>query len=262
MSDDKTRDTRRCPDCGYENPADAQSCGSCNFPLAGGPAPDPEGDRGKTPLNPHATPAEPAPVIAPPPPPRLQRLREKRQRQNQNPSLTLWLAVGGLGVIALLFMAVRGFQESNFAPVEGARPEQQQRADELRTLIQEDSTNVQARIALGDVLYDTGNWPDAIVEYRAALRMDSTRVEALVDLGVCYYNLGFSDEAQRHFELALAKDPQQTVALFNMGIIHERRGDPRTALDYYRRALATNPPESMRPPIEQAIERTRQAVGG
>lgn len=256
MSDEpKNTNVRRCPDCGYENPAGAESCESCNFPLAGGPAPDPGAT---TPKNPDATPAEPAPVIAPPP--RLERLREKRKRQD--PSMTLWLAVGAIGAIALLFIAVQGFQDSNFPQVEGARPEQQQRADEVRALIQQDSTNVAARVALGDVLYDTGNWPDAIVEYRAALRMDSTRVEALVDLGVCYYNLGLSEEAKRHFELALAKDPQQTVALFNMGIVYERRGDPRTALDFYQRSLATNPPESMRQPIEQAIERTRQATGG
>jgi tetratricopeptide (TPR) repeat protein len=250
--DDKTTNVRRCPDCGFENPAGAQSCESCNFPLAEG------GPPGPAPKNPDATPAEPAPVIAPPP--RLQRLREKRKRQD--PSMTLWLAIGGLGAIALLFIAVQGFQDSNFPAVEGARPEQQQRADELRALIQEDSTNVAARVALGDVLYDTGNWPDAIVQYRAAVRMDSTKTEALVDLGVCYYNLGFSEDAKRHFELALARDPRQTVALFNMGIVHERRGDPKAALGFYQRSLETNPPESMRPPIQQAIERTRQAAGG
>lgn len=252
-TDEQDPNVRTCPDCGYKNPADATGCAQCNFPLGESPsapaAPPPKSA---------PAPAEPAPVIAPPP--RLRRLREQRRRQD--PSLTLWLAVGGLGVIALLYIAVHGFQDSNFPKVEGAQPEQQARADELRGLIRNDSTNVAARVALGDVLYDTGNWPDAIVQYRAAVRMDSTKTEALVDLGVCYYNLGFSEDAKRHFELALARDPQQTVALFNMGIVHERRGDPKTALGFYQRSLETNPPESMRPPIQQAIERTRQAAGG
>lgn len=251
MSDEQeVTGVRRCPDCGFENLADAESCGSCNFPLADAPVSAPKA------APPAPPPAEPAAAI--PPPPRLQRLREKRKRQD--PSLTLWLAIGGLGAIALLFVAVQGFQQSNFPPVEGARPEQQQRADELRALIQQDSTNVAARVAFGDVLYDTGNWSDAIIQYRAAVRLDSTRVEALVDLGVCYYNLGQSTEAERHFRLALARNPQQTIALFNMGIVYEQRREPKTAQGYFERALATNPPEAMRPPIEEAIERVKQAA--
>lgn len=246
---------RICHDCGYANPPDATSCEQCNFPLGEGPAPAP----GAAATQPPAGAAAPPPAIEPPP--RLKRLREKRRRKGQDPSLALWLFVGALGAIALIFIGIQGFHQSNFPKVEGASSEQQARADQLREAIQKDSTNVMVRVALGDVLYDTGNWPEAIVQYRAALRMDSTRVEALVDLGVCYYNLGLRSDAQRHFELALAKEPGQPIALFNLGILSEGRDDPKAALGFYERALAANPPEHMRAPLEQAIARARQAAG-
>jgi tetratricopeptide (TPR) repeat protein len=249
-TDDSNSTHRACPDCGQDNPAGAEACARCNFPLTDGPSPP---AAAKTP--------DPAPAAVTPPAPPRRLIEEREKRKVKDPSLTLWLVIGLLGAISLLFVAVQGFRDSNFPAVEGAAPEQQMRADEVRAAIEADSTNVTARIVLGDVLYDTGNWTDAIVEYRAALRMDSTRIEALVDLGVCYYNLGFTDLAANHFLLALAKNPLQTVALFNMGILSERRDDPEAALQYYHRALQTEPPERMRPPIVEALTRVQTATG-
>ena len=31
-------ESKRCPDCGHENPPGSESCEACNFPLAGLPA--------------------------------------------------------------------------------------------------------------------------------------------------------------------------------------------------------------------------------
>jgi cytochrome c-type biogenesis protein CcmH/NrfG len=254
-----------CPDCGAANPAGSTGCRVCNFPFTGVPAPPAPAEAPASAEASAPEAAEPSPVvsaeepIAIEMPPRLRRMRE--QRQVKDPSLTLWLIVGVLGAIALIYIAVRANVERAFPPVEGAQPEQQTRANELVQAIEQDSTNVDARVAFGDVLYDTGNWSEAIVHYRAALRMDSTRVESLVDLGVCYYNLGFTEEARRHFEMALAKNPLQTVALFNMGILSERLENHEAALQFYHRSLQTEPPEPMRAPIVEAIGRVQQKLG-
>jgi tetratricopeptide (TPR) repeat protein len=240
----------RCPDCGHLNARGSDSCEQCNFPL----------HRGAEDAS--TKPAAASQADAPrriEPPPRLRRLREKRKVSG--PPVTLWLVIGVLAVLSLLYVAVQGFHQSNFKPVEGAKPDQQARADQMRTMIEKDSTDVAARIGLADVLYDTGNWSEAIIHYRAALRMDSTRVEALVDLGVCYYNLGFTSEAQRNFELALTRNPQQTVALFNLGILSERRHEHDEALSYFHRALQTNPPEDMKTTIVDAISRVQAETG-
>jgi tetratricopeptide (TPR) repeat protein len=151
-------------------------------------------------------------------------------------------------------------QRSN-PQVAGSSAEQQERANILFGELARDSNSVTTHHALADVLYDTGNWSEAVVHYRAAIRRDSSLVNALVDLGVCYYNLGDGAEAQRQFELALVREPAQPVALFNLGIVFEARGENERALEFYHRAMQANPPAEMRQPLTQRIDALAQKLG-
>lgn len=234
----------RCPSCGTVVPAGADSCPNCNFPLKpAAPARD----------------EEPAPVIERP----ILR-RPRRTPPVVHPqALTLWLLFAAVAAAAVLYEAfqVTLQRRSQEPTVEGASEDTQKQADQLRAILAQDSTNVDARVALADILYDTANWNDAIVQYRSAIRMDSTRTSAIVDLGVCYYNLGFIDEAKRHFELGLQRDPNLPVALFNLGIVSERMNDLPNALRYYHRAVQANPPPKMLPQLTEAVKRVQQALG-
>ncbi|TMQ68327.1 MAG: tetratricopeptide repeat protein [Candidatus Eisenbacteria bacterium] len=168
---------------------------------------------------------------------------------------------GALAVAVVIYMAIKANYERATAPIEGSSEAQQAAADSVLRAIERDSTDVTAHVRLANILFDTGNWSDAIVHYRAALRRDSSQVTAIVDLGVCYFNLGESDQAERHFELALAHDPHQPIALFNLGIVHEHRKDYRGALGYFHRALQSGPPDNMQQPLVEAITRIQRKTG-
>jgi len=176
-------------------------------------------------------------------------------------SVSLWLLFGTFAAALLIYTAVKANLDRARTPVEGAQPNQQQRVDELRDRLAKDSTDASAHVELANVLYDTGNWSDAIVHYRAALRRDSTQASVLVDLGVCYYNLGDSRDAERCFEQALRHDPHQPVALFNLGVVNERREQYDLALQFYHRALESSPPEEMKPVLVSAMQRVQQKTG-
>lgn len=237
-------DTVRCPDCGTENPAGSTSCSACNFPLAAAPAPAPAAD------------AEPVIVR------RMRPIRPRRPQPANTMSLALWLLFGTFCAAVVLVVAIQGYSKNNAPPpVEGSTPQQQQAADQLRATLEKDSSNVEVRIELANLLYDTGNWSEAIVHYRAAIARDSARVTAMVDLGVCYFNLSASLEAERLFLLALARDPHQAVALFNLGIVSQQRGDHQTALAYFHRALTSGPPEPMKAALMDAMKRSYDATG-
>src|SRR5262245_6339817 len=137
-------DTIRCPDCGQENEAAATACVRCGFPLAAPGAP-----------------AAPEPRAAAPgaaPPLRRGRLtRMRRPQPQQGLVLTLWLTFGILCAVVVVFVAVKGYQDSNFVPVPGSNRTQQERADSLRTVLARDSTDVHAQVFLADILYDTAN---------------------------------------------------------------------------------------------------------
>jgi cytochrome c-type biogenesis protein CcmH/NrfG len=255
-------DTIRCPDCGHENPPGLDACAACGFPLdaeatarVGGtsapvaPTPAPAGGE------PAESPAPAEEIFIPRP---IRRpLRPRANRANMM-STSLWLIFGSIAAIAVIGVAVKTNVDRASQPVEGSTPVQQASADSLLAAIQRDSTDVGARVRLADLLYDTANWPEAIVQYRAAIRMDSSLVGSIVDLGVCYYTLGEVDEAERHFLLALNRDPHHPVATFNLGIVHERRKDFKRALDYFHRALRSEPPEEMKQAVMAAMARIQE----
>lgn len=248
----------KCPDCGTWNDSKSEACTECNFPLTGvvptrAPrvAEAPSADIA-------ASPAEPTEAELR----RVRPIRTRPPRAPQDPmSNQLWLVIGGIAIALLIYQAFTGFHQSNFKPVAGAKPEQQQRIDAAREALAKDSLDLQARITLADVLYDTANWSEAIVHYRAAMRLDSTRATTAVDLGVCYYNLGDAMTARDLFQKAIAIDPQQPVALFNLGIVAESQHEDREALDYFRRAKAANPPPGMQQPLEEHMQKVSARLG-
>jgi tetratricopeptide (TPR) repeat protein len=250
-------DTQRCPDCGRENPGDAGACIACGFPLraeADPGAPAVAGTTVAAATSPAGTAAE-RPHLPRPRPPR------PRPPMGSQEAVTLWLVFGSITALVLVFVAIKSNVDRARPPVAGASAPQQVEADSLRGVIDNDSTDVGARVRLGDLLYDTGNWSEAIVQYRSALRQDSSRVNALVDLGVCYYNLGDPSQAERLFLLALKREPKQMIALFNLGIVNERRDNPKVALEYYHRALQADPPPEMKQAMVEAMTRVQEKLG-
>ncbi len=252
-------DQIRCPSCTHLNAADASYCTECNFPLHDAP-PAP----GAAPA-----PAEAAPAARPDAQPpafdpsirRVRPIRPRRPGAAANPlQLQLWLVLGGMAIVmTILWVAWQGFQKNNQpTPVEGASDTQQKDADLARAELKRDSTNVNAQIALANVLYDTANWTEAIVHYRSALRLDPQRVSTIVDLGVCYYNLSATAPAESLFRAALELDPRQPVALFNLGIVSENRGELEQALQFYHRAMQGGPPQGMGEALNAAIQRVMQ----
>jgi tetratricopeptide (TPR) repeat protein len=231
------------------NEDQATACSRCNFPLhPEGAAPEP---------------AEPAVRGFDPNIRRVRPIRPRPPRAPQQALQTqLWVILGAMAVLIILFTAFQGFRQNNPPPaVPGAMEEQQHVADLARAELAKDSTNINARIALANILYDTGNWPEAIIHYRSAQRTDPDRVETIVDLGVCYYNLSAVDEASAQFKRALELNPKHPVALFNMGIVTEAQDKLEESLKYYHRAMEASPPESMRPPLEEAIQRVMTKLG-
>ena len=259
-------ETLRCPDCGHPNPSDSTACAACNFPLqsetapvsdrpSAGPTAPGHGSGGPQTTEPASGPASEPEIILPRP------IRRARPRPASNQALSLWLMFAFIAAAAVIFVAVKANLDRASQPVEGSNVDQQKQADQFRAALAKDSTDVEARIGVANVLYDTGNWSEAIVQYRSAIRQDSTRTTAIVDMGVCYYNLGDTEEAERLFNFALARDPHQAVALYNLGIVRERRNDFAGALSYYHRALESGPPEGMRQPLIDAMTRMQQKTG-
>jgi len=253
----------RCPGCGAANEPDATACRECNFPLGDAPVPT-------------APPADPGPPAAGGTPPATAKTEEKpfsfdpgprpprrraRPKAMQPVQMQLWLLAAVAVVITIVVFAVKGFHQTNRPTVAGAQPDQQRFADQARQTLELDSTNVAARIDLANILFDTGNWGEAIVHYRSAARLDPERATTIVDMGVCYYNLSQFAAAESLFQHALKLDSRQVFAMFNLGIVAERQGRWKDAQTYYHRAMETGVPDQMRPVLEQHLQDVMQKTG-
>ena len=123
------------------NDAGASQCARCNFPL--------DGSVTTSPPAPAPSDAAPAPEIS------RERIRPVRPRRPgtgaQSQQSQLVIAVGAVALIAAGFAIYSTWQEfqktQTRAVVEGAKPEEPQRADVARAAIAKDSTNVNAQVA-------------------------------------------------------------------------------------------------------------------
>jgi tetratricopeptide (TPR) repeat protein len=245
-------DAIHCPSCGHVNPAGSDSCSSCNFPLIAPGAPVAASKPAP------ARPEDEAPVRIERPLPH----RPRRRTATDPQSMAIWLIFGALAAASVIWFAFdKTLKNHQQAAVPGANEDLQKHANELMAAIAQDSTNVDARVAFADLLFDTGNWADAIVQYRSAIRQDSSRATAIVDLGVCYFNSSQPAEARRLFELALTRDPNNAQAYFNLGILAENQGQLEEALRNYHSAVRLNPPQQMMEPIATAVSRVSQKLG-
>ncbi len=273
----------KCPSCGRANAPDAVECENCSYPLNLS-APPVAPAAPAVPVAPAAAEPveaapEPAPAPAPAAPrpadpsvrgfdPNIRRMRTTRPRAAQTAAeklqFQLWLVLGGFAVLLVMYTAFQGFQKNNSAQpkIAGANEEMEHAATMARNELAKDSTNVNARIMLANILYDTANWSEAIVHYKSALRSDSTRVTTLVDLGVCYFNLGDAEDAIEKFQAALRHEPNHPIALFNMGVVRESQDRIDEALQWYAKAQGAGGPEGLQQSIAQAVERAKAKKAG
>ncbi len=233
-------ETIRCPDCGQENPADSPRCRRCHHPLRpAGPAPGAE---------------EPVLLLRRP-------VRRPRPRPMAQGALWLWALAGVAVAATLVYYVYTDLHHRAAPPIEGATAAQQRAGDSLRAVLERDSTDLEAMVAYGNLLYDTANWAQAARWYAGVLARDSSRVQVLVDLGVCWYNQGDGLRARRALESALRRDPAHTVALYNLGIVHERAGDDAAALRYFHQSLAAGATGAVAQAAVQHLQGIQQRTG-
>jgi cytochrome c-type biogenesis protein CcmH/NrfG len=130
--------------------------------------------------------------------------------------------------------------------------------EEHRSVLAKDPHNLAAIIGLGNALYESGSWGEAVLAYEQALRIDPHSAEVLTDMGTCYRNLGMYSEAVKAFDKALAFEPTNQDALFHLGAIYAYdRKDRAKAIAVWDRLLHVAPKHPRADEIRSAVERFR-----
>lgn len=157
------------------------------------------------------------------------------------------LAFGAFLVIAVLFyfIAVKrnepNAMPSGSATQSAVSPRLVQDIEQLRKIVDSDSTNTGAILRLANVLHDGKFVDQAIIYYKKYLALDEKDPNARVDLGICYYERGEKDRAIAEMKKAITYAPKHQLAYFNLGIVNLGSGNLEEAANWFKKCIEIAP---------------------
>jgi cytochrome c-type biogenesis protein CcmH/NrfG len=98
-------------------------------------------------------------------------------------------------------------------------PLDEARAAALKTTAEQNPSDAEARVLLGNMYFDAEQYAEATQWYEDALRVDPKNVNASTDLGITYYYTNQADRALAQFDRSLAIDPRHSKTLLNIGVV-------------------------------------------
>jgi tetratricopeptide (TPR) repeat protein len=114
-------------------------------------------------------------------------------------------------------------------------------SEESRTAMAIDPSLLESRRARGYVLWNTGNYQEAVTEYKAALAINDKIADLHMALGYNYHYLGEYDLAVQSFLQAYALNPTDPAAAFEISRTYSTVGDFTQAVQYADQAVKSEP---------------------
>ena len=105
-----------------------------------------------------------------------------------------------------------------------------------------DPTNAGLLANIGNVYYDTQQYPTAIDYYQRALKVEPANTGVRTDMATAYWYTGNADTAIAEFQKSLSYEPNKANTLFNLGIVEwQGKMDIDKAVATWQKLLDTNP---------------------
>jgi tetratricopeptide (TPR) repeat protein len=228
--------TVNCRLCGSENPVGTRYCSVCGAVLKRDAESSPRGlhrDRRR-------------------PDESRRRSHAEQQPEKQKAPLSRGLSqakiiavLGGLLVIGVIIIAVSRNHTKTVASSltiqNTVSPTLVQDIEQLRKIVDSDSTNTEAILRLANLLHDGKFMDQAIIYYKKYLAQNEKDPDARVDLGICYFERGDKDKAIAEMKKALTYAPKHQLAYFNLGIVSLGSGNLEEATSWFNKCIEAAP---------------------
>ena len=137
-----------------------------------------------------------------------------------------------------------------------------QQAKPLLEQLKADSNNPELLANIGNIYYDTHQYPTAIEYYQRVLKIQPSNTGARTDLATAFWYTGNTDTAIEEFNKALSYEPNKANALFNLGIVKwQGKMDVEGAVAAWRKLLDTNPNYEAKDKVIQLIAQAKKHSG-
>lgn len=122
-----------------------------------------------------------------------------------------------------------------------------------------DPNNPELLANLGNIYYDTQQYPTAIDFYQRALKAQPSNAGVRTDMATAYWYSGNADGAIAEFNKALTYEPNNANTLFNLGIVKwQGKMDVEGAVAVWQKLLDTNPTYEGKEKVQQLIAQARK----
>jgi tetratricopeptide (TPR) repeat protein len=141
----------------------------------------------------------------------------------------------------------------------GGMPEVMQELEALRARLEQDPNDFPALVQIGDVLYRTQIWDEALRFYERAHELQPS-ADLLTVSGLCLGQLQRHDEALQRFEAARELDPGHWQSLYNIVTVHLALEDRDGAEQALVALEAERPDDPNVAALRAEVEKRRQVV--
>ena len=149
------------------------------------------------------------------------------------------------------------------APAQAPPALDQTRVQALQTVAEKDPKNVESRVQLGNMFFDSEQYPQAIAWYEQAFALNPADPNVSTDLGVSYYYTNQPDRALAQFEKSLVADPRHIKTLLNVGIVRAfGKNDLPGAAKAWEQVVALSPDSPEGQAAKKGLEGVRNTAAG
>lgn len=170
---------------------------------------------------------------------------------------------GPIGVDKASAAAAQGMGETTAQP----SPEQikhmaDKQAEPLLAQLKADPANSELLAQVGNIYYDSHQFPTAIEYYQRALKAKPADASVRTDMATAYWYAGDADTAISEFKHALVNEPNKPNALFNMGVVQwQGKMDIQGAIATWQKLLDTNPNYEGKEKIIELMAQVKKHAG-
>jgi cytochrome c-type biogenesis protein CcmH/NrfG len=125
--------------------------------------------------------------------------------------------------------------------------------------LKSDPNNVALLTDLGNIYYDSKQYPTAIDYYKRSLKLQPKDADVRTDMATAYWFSGDADTAITEFNTVLTSSPTKANTLFNLGIVKwQGKHDAQGAVSAWQKLLDTNPNYENKAKVLELIAQTKQ----
>jgi cytochrome c-type biogenesis protein CcmH/NrfG len=135
-------------------------------------------------------------------------------------------------------------------------------AGPLLAQLKSDPTDPDLLAKIGNVYYDTQQYPTAIDYYRRSLNLKPADASVRTDFATAIWYNGDADTAIAEFNKALSDEPNKANTLFNLGVVKwQGKMDINGAVAAWQKLLDTNPNYENKAKVLEMIAEAKKHSG-